>query len=112
MWSCRHGARLIEALGTYSPQSPWRQGLESFEHVGDERFEGLKSVAVGDQHEHGEGQSREVLLELQVLICGQQDIEPLGRSAEEFAIGLVCPPLPRHGRDVMTDERGAKGPRE
>jgi len=66
---------LMRRLGTYSNKLARVNGPEHFKHARNQRAKCFDSVVDRNHHNDCDGQGRQVLLKLQVLIAGKQDLE-------------------------------------
>jgi len=69
-------------LGTYANKNLGAKSFKNPKNVGHQRLKRLESVARGDQHDDRHRQRLQVLLEVDVLIGGQQRVEVGGGLSE------------------------------
>ena len=84
---------------------------ECLQQARDQRFQRLKSVGLGNEHDHGDRQRGEVLLEFEVLVGGYQNVESSRGFAEQFAVLKARPSFLCDCPDDVTRDDSAKGAR-
>ena len=97
-------ARLRSDFGGPARLQRWKDAQKE----GSERFQGFDSVVVDNEDGDGDRKPAEVLLVLEVLVNGDEDIE-FGRSpAEQLAVADACPAPPWHGLHRMAFQEPRK----
>jgi hypothetical protein len=72
---------------------------------GDQREQIPQRVARGNENEDAQSRPREILLELQIAIRGQEDFEPVGGGAsQQLAVSDAGPALLLHRADAMASK--------
>lgn len=81
------------------------ESLKSPENVGNERLKSFDPVTAGHEDDDRERQHLQVLLELDILVGGQQRVEFDGGLPEERTVTKAGPAHLRYGANVVTDQQ-------
>ena len=90
------------ALGTYANKNLGLKGLKNPKNFGNLRFERLEPVGPGYEHDDGNRQGLQVLLELDVLVGSQQRVEVGSGLREKRAVAQPGPTHLNDGANIVT----------
>jgi len=88
---------------------PSGQNLQQF---WDQGSKGFDAIAGSDQNNDSDRQAGGILLIVDVLISGDQNVESFSRTPEKLAVFEPCPPGLLHRRYLVTGNLSPKVPRQ
>lgn len=88
-------------LDAYVDKLTGRQGLENLEESRYQRAERFDPVRRGSENDHGNRESGEVLLVLQILIGRQHRVEVAGCQLQQLTVSLAGPAHRGDGADIV-----------
>ena len=110
--STRMAAGERETLGTYPHQCLWSKRMECLKDAGDHGYERFEAVAIGNQHDDGDGKRFEVLLECDVLVGGEDRVEFGGGLSEERTVAQAGPAHLRNRTNIVAYEQVSQRSRQ
>ncbi len=83
----------------------FREARENFRH---EHAQCFQPVVMRDEHHDGDGQCGQILLILEVLICGEKHVESGSGKRQEFTVFHARPAAFNDGRHIMAEQLGRR----
>ena len=99
-------------LRTHSNQLLWFKSIKRCKDLSNEGFERLQPIPVSCDHDDGDRQGIEILLELQVLVGGDQHVEVSRGESKQLTVLEAGPASLTAGSHQVADEQAAERPRK
>ena len=88
---------LAQSSSAHLHQGAGLESSESVQQLRQEPAQGIESVIDGYKHHYSHRQFTEILLELDVLIGGKEDMEPTRGGSKQLAVLKTRPTVVGHG---------------
>lgn len=99
-----------QCLRTYANENFGLESLKNPENIRNERLKRFDTVVVGHKDDDRHRQRLQVLLELDVLVSGQQRVELGGGLPKERTVAKAGPAHLRYGVNVVANQQVSQRP--